>query len=98
MRTALDIYRRLLFTQVRAQLQYPVAFWLSLLATALTTGLSFGTLALVLQRFEGIGGWTLGEVAFLFGTVEAAFATMDMFFAGFDPPVFGRLVRMGQFD
>jgi ABC-2 type transport system permease protein len=94
----LDLYRRLIAVQIRAQLQYPVAFLFDLGATALITTVEFGSLALILQRFEGIGGWTLGEVAFLYGMVETAFGTMDMLFSGFDPPYFGRLVRLGQFD
>lgn len=98
MRTALDLYRRLIAVQLRAQLQYPASFWFSVFTTGLYTILSFGSLALILQRFEGIGGWTLGEVAFLYGMIEAAFGLMDMLFAGFDPPYFGRHVRLGQFD
>jgi ABC-2 type transport system permease protein len=96
--SALDLYRRLIATQIRAQLQYPVAFWFELLGTAFITTVEFGSLALILQRFEGIGGWTLGEVAFLYGMVETSFGTMDMLFSGFDPPFFGRQVRRGQFD
>jgi ABC-2 type transport system permease protein len=98
MRSTLDLYRRLIATQIRAQLQYPVAFCFELLGTAFITILQFGSLALILQRFEGIGGWTLGEVAFLYGIVEAAFGTMDMLFSGFDPPFFGQQVRRGRFD
>jgi ABC-2 type transport system permease protein len=94
----LDLYRRLIAVQIRAQLQYPVAFLFELASTALITTVEFGSLALILQRFEGIGGWTLGEVAFLYGLVEAAFGLMDMLFSGFDPPYFGRMVRQGQFD
>jgi ABC-2 type transport system permease protein len=98
MRAVLSLYWRLIAVQVRAQLQYPTAFWFGLFSTALITALGFGSLALILQRFEGIGGWTLGEVAFLYGMVELAFGAMDVLFSGFDPPVFGRLVRRGQFD
>jgi ABC-2 type transport system permease protein len=58
----------------------------------------FGTLWLVLQRFGNVGGWTLPEIAFLFGIVETAFSLMDMIFSGFDPPDFGRLVRLGRLD
>jgi ABC-2 type transport system permease protein len=98
MRDMLALYRRLIALQVRSQLQYPAAFWLDLLATALTTAVTFGSLALVLQRFEQIGGWSLGEVALLYGMVETAFGVMDMLFSGFDPPYFGQGVRRGTFD
>lgn len=98
MRSTLDLYRRLIAAQFRAQLQYPVAFWFELLGTALITTAEFGSLALILGRFKGIGGWTLGEVAFLYGMVETAFGVMDLLFSGFDPPFFGRQVRLGSFD
>lgn len=98
MRSAIDIYRRLIGVQIRAQLQYRVPFMLDLFATVAITTLTFGSLALILQRFDNIGGWALGEIAFLYGMVETAFGVMDMLFSGFDPPFFGRQVRRGSFD
>ena len=93
-----DIYRRLSVVQIRSQMQYRLSFFFDLLGTALITTLAFGSLALVFQRFENLGGWALGEVAFLYGLVETAFGIMDMLFGGFDPPFFGRMVRRGTFD
>jgi viologen exporter family transport system permease protein len=95
---AIRLYRRLIRVQIRSQLIYRTSFILDLLAVGLSTVTSFATLALVLQRFEGIGGWKLGEIAFLYGMVETAFGVMDMFFSGFDPDVFGQRVRRGTFD
>lgn len=92
------IYRRLLGVQFRSQLKYRFAFLLDILSAALIVVLEFSALALVLQRFGHIKGWTLGEVAFLYGLVEIAFGTMDLVFSGFDPPYFGRRVRQGTFD
>jgi len=98
MRFALNIYGRLIALQIRAQLQYRVAFLLETLAAALITSTFFGALALVFQRFGRLGGWTLGEVAFLWGLVEFAFGLMDLLFSGFDPGDFGQLIRRGSFD
>jgi ABC-2 type transport system permease protein len=97
-RSAIGVYVRLIGVQIRAQLQYPVPFMLELFGTALITTLTFGSLALILQRFNNIGGWNLAEIAFLYGMVETAFGLMDMLFSGFDPPYFGRQVRLGSFD
>lgn len=94
----LGIYRRLLGVQVRSQMQYPVAFAFDLVATALITVLEFGSLALVMQRFGSLRGWSLPEVAFLYGLADAAFGIMDMVFSGFDPQDFGQRVRRGTFD
>lgn len=98
MRHSVSIYRRLLGVQFRSQLQYRVAFCLDLLSTALIVAIEFGSIALVLERFGNIKGWTLGEVAFLFGLVEIAFGLMDMIFSGFDPHHFGQAIRRGNFD
>ncbi|HEY3291835.1 MAG TPA: ABC-2 family transporter protein [Anaerolineae bacterium] len=98
MRFTLDIYRRLILVQIRSQLQYRASFLLDSAAMAFNNGISFLTLALILQRFDGVGGWSLAEVAFLYGMVEVAFGVMDMLFSGFDPDNFGRHVRLGRFD
>ncbi len=98
MRFAAAIYRRLISVRIRAQLQYRVAFLLDLTAAAFGTVVGFGTLALIFERFDNIAGWTLGEVAFLYGMVETAFGIMDMIFSGFDPDTFGPLVQRGDFD
>lgn len=95
---ALAIYRRLLGIQIRSQLQYRAAFLLEAFASLIANGMFFLSLALVLQRFEGIGNWGLGEIAFLVGMVEMAFAAMDILFSGFDPGFFGRWIRLGTFD
>jgi ABC-2 type transport system permease protein len=94
----LALYWRLIGVQIRSQLQYKLAFFLDVIGTSLATILAFATLAFVFQRFGNIAGWKLGEVAFLFGMVEAAFGVMDMLFSGFDPQNFGKQVRLGRMD
>ncbi len=98
MRHTFNIYQRLLSVQLRSQMQYRVSFWLDMAGTAVITLFEFAALALVFDRFGDLGGWSLGQVAFLYGVVELAFGVMDMLFSGFDPPYFGREVRMGTFD
>lgn len=71
---------------------------MDILATSFITAVVFLSLAFVFKRFENIAGWSLAEVAFLYGMVEAAFGVMDMLFSGFDPQNFGRQVRLGRLD
>ncbi|MFN8486095.1 MAG: ABC-2 family transporter protein [Caldilineaceae bacterium] len=92
------IYRRLLAIQIRSQLQYRVSFLLEVLSAMITLSMFFLSLALVFDRFGNLAGWTLGEVAFLWGIVEISFGLMDMIFSGFDPATFGRRIRQGTFD
>ncbi|MCC6458116.1 MAG: ABC-2 family transporter protein [Caldilineaceae bacterium] len=94
----LALYLRLISIQIRSQLQYPASFWLDVAGTGISLATFFVSLALILQRFGNLGGWRLGEIAFLFGLLEASFGVMDMIFAGFDPSNFGRGVRRGTFD
>jgi len=98
LRFILAIYARLIAIQMRAQLQYRTAFLLEVVSAGITLFLFFLSIAFVLQRFGTLGGWTLGEIAFLWGTVEFAFGLMDMIFSGFDPTNFGKQVRQGLFD
>jgi ABC-2 type transport system permease protein len=93
-----SLYLRLISIRIRGQMQYRMSFLLDVFTAASITGVSFLTLLLVLQKFEGIGGWKLWEVAFLYGMVETAFGIMDMLFSGFDPAFFGNRVRLGAFD
>lgn len=94
----LTTYRRLISIQIRSQMQYRTAFLLELTASCITLFMFFLALALVFERFGSLGGWSLGEVAFLWGLVEISFGLMDMIFSGFDPGRFGQQVRLGAFD
>ena len=98
LRFSLSIYRRLIAVQIRSQLQFRTSFLLESISSMITLFLFFLSLALIFDRFGSLGGWSLGEVAFLWGTVEVAFGIMDMVFSGFDPAYFGRHVRQGSFD
>ncbi len=98
MRSTYLIYLRLIAANIRAQLGYPVSFLLETTGAGLIIFMWFISIALVFQRFENIAGWTLGEVAFLYGLIEMAFGTMDMIFSGFDPQFFGLNIRRGNFD
>jgi len=98
MQSALFMYRHLVSIQVRSQLEYRVSFVFDFVSSILYFSFWFLSLALIFQKFDNLGGWSLPEVAFLYGMVEMAFGLMDLIFSGFDPPHFGQQVRMGTFD
>jgi ABC-2 type transport system permease protein len=98
MLSAFAIYRRLVNIQIRSQLEYRASFLFDLTASIFYMSFWFLSLALIFQKFDNLGGWTLPEVAFLYGMVEMAFGIMDMIFSGFDPQTFGHQVRLGTFD
>jgi ABC-2 type transport system permease protein len=92
------LYRRLLRSQIKSQMQYRVSFVLDVCSTTLFTLTEFGALFLVFSQFSSLGGWSLVQVMLLYGMVEFSFGIMDMVFAGFDPPFFGNLIRKGMLD
>lgn len=92
------LYFRLISVNIRSQMQYRLSFLLDTVGTGFATLIEFMTLAAVFTRFGSVGGWKLGEVAFLYGLVELGFATMDMIFSGFDPGFFAQQIRRGTFD
>jgi len=94
----LKLYCRLISIRMRAQMQYRTSFALDVASTFLGNIIYFLTFAAVLTRFGDIHGWTLGEVAFLFGLCEFSFATMDMVWGGYDYDSFSQVIRRGQLD
>jgi ABC-2 type transport system permease protein len=94
----IQLYLRLVSVQIRSQLAYPASFLFDLLVNGGNLIIYFLSLALIFEKFKNIGGWKLGEVAFLWGLVEISFGVMDMLFSGFDPDTFSQLVRLGSFD
>jgi ABC-2 type transport system permease protein len=92
------IYRRLLSMQIRGQMQYRSSFFFDSFGVFAIIAFEYASLALIFWRFEGLGGWGLGDVTLLYALATTAFGLMDMVFSGFDPGYFGRQVRMGAFD
>ncbi len=98
MKRYIHLYFRLISIQIRSQMQYRFSFGMEVLSTLMLNGSYFIALVLVMQQFESIAGWNLGEVAFLAGMVELSFGLMDMIFSGFDPDSFSPFVWKGSFD
>jgi ABC-2 type transport system permease protein len=95
----MDMYRRLLAVQLRSQLQYRASFVLDAASSALVSAVEFAATVLILQRFgNNIGGWTMIELALLYGMIDTAYALTDLLFGGFDPDYFAPMVRRGALD
>lgn len=92
------MYLRLLSIQLRSQMQFRLSFWFELVSTGLLSGSYFLSLALILERFNNLAGWSLGEIAFLVGLIETSFGTMDLIFSGFDDTYFSQLIHQGTLD
>lgn len=95
-RAYMRLYFLLISSRIRSQMQYRVSFGAELLGTLLITGLDFAMVAILLNRFQAIGGWTLPEVAFLYGTSAVSFSIAEMLIGGFED--FEAWVVRGEFD
>lgn len=92
----LGLYFRLVSSRVRSQMQYRVSFVAETTGTLLVTALDFAMVVILLTRFRAIGGWTLGEVAFLYGASAVSFALAEILIGGFED--FESWVVRGEFD
>lgn len=90
------IYWRLLGARVRADWQYRTSFLLFALGQALITVLDFLVIAVLFGQVRQLAGWTLAEVAFLYGLSGVAFSLADVFVSQVENV--GVLIREGTFD
>ena len=81
---------------VRSQMQYKASFAMVALGNFVAVGMDFLALWALYARFGGLNGWTLPQLALLYGMVNLAFALAEMAGRGFDQ--FGPLVKTGDFD
>jgi ABC-2 type transport system permease protein len=89
-------YRLLMGAAMRSQLSFRANFFLVVIGGLLFQGVGLAFIWVVVERFGSIGGWTLAEVAFLYGIRLAAHGTFTVTLG----PVFsiGPIVQMGEFD
>jgi len=93
---SLVLYRRLVAARVRAQLQYRTSFALETLGMFLVSFLDFAAILIIFTNVPQLGGWSVQEVALLYGLSSLAFAFTDLAVGHLD--LLGRLVRDGTFD
>lgn len=92
----IGLYFRLIGARIRAQMQYRVSFLLETTAQFFATFIDFLTVYFIFNRIPSLRGWSLAEVALLYGLAATAFAIEEFIGRGFD--VFHRKVVSGDFD
>jgi len=96
LRADVALYAVLIRAQASAQWQYRTSFFIQTVSHFLLTFTDFIMLLLLFHRFPSIAGWTLAEVAFLYGLGGLAFGISDLLCGGFDN--LSRMIRLGTFD
>jgi len=93
---AAALYWRLVRAQIRAQWQYRASFVLQLLGAFALTFVDFLAVLVIFSHLPYLAGWSLGEVAFLYGTSYIAFQFADLTVGQLDG--LGDKVQRGDFD
>jgi ABC-2 type transport system permease protein len=83
-------------TAVKSQMQYRSSFFMLLLGHFLVTIIEFAGIYALFDRFGSLRGWTLTEVALLYGMANMAFSLAEVFGDGFHH--FSKMIKAGEFD
>ncbi|MHC5902561.1 ABC transporter permease [Streptomyces sp. S6] len=73
---------------VRSTLAYRASFAMTLVSGLLLTGLDFVGIVLMFSQVDSLGGWTLPEVAFIYGLAGMSFGIADL--------AIGSVARLGS--
>jgi ABC-2 type transport system permease protein len=90
------LYVRLVGAQLRGQMQYKVSFGLALVGGFLSALTEFGVVVVLFGRLPLVAGWSIGEVALLYGIAGVCFAVAELFAAALDN--FEVHIVQGTFD
>jgi viologen exporter family transport system permease protein len=93
---ALRLYGRYTAISVRSQLEYRASFIMQSIGVFMITAIEFLGIWALFDRFGQVKGWTLPEVALIYGMISVTFAISDAIGRGFDS--FGNMVKAGDFD
>ena len=87
------LYRLFVGSRLRSQMQYRESFLVMLVVSFLGLSTEFAAIIILFNRFDDLIGWSVGEVAFLYGLASISFGMAEMFGAGFD--IFPETIRRG---
>ena len=97
MADAAALYLRLVTARVRSQLQYRLSFALDFGGAILIGFLDFAAILIIFHNIRQLGGWTVSEVALLYGISGIAFSLTDMAI-GHLPVFLPDQIRTGNLD
>ena len=93
---SLALYVRLVSARVRAQWQYRTSFALDVVGVFLVTFLDFIAILVIFDNVPQLGGWSVQEVALLYGIAGVAFSLTELAVGHLD--LLPQLIRDGNFD
>jgi ABC-2 type transport system permease protein len=95
-RESFGLYRHLVGAQVRSHLEYRLSFAIDALSSFAINFVDFVTVLVLFSHVPALGGWSLWQVAFLYGFAGISFAIADLFIGHIED--LHIQIRSGQFD
>nr|WP_323446301.1 ABC transporter permease [Streptomyces sp. YSPA8] len=89
-------YRLIVAMWIRATMTYRASFALTTFASFAVTAFDFVAILLMFSHVDRLGGYSLAEIAVLYGTVGTAFGLTDLTLGSVDR--LGRRIRDGTLD
>ena len=93
---AVRCYGHIVRMWIRAALAYPASFWMTMLGNLGASGMDFVVIVVMFLHTHALGGWSLPQVAFLYGTSGLTLGLADLFVGSVDQ--LGVRVREGSVD
>jgi ABC-2 type transport system permease protein len=90
------IYARIVKSRIRAAAQYRTSFVMQVFGAGLLTFLDFVAILVIFAHLPHLAGWSLYEVAFLYGSSYVVFKLADIVMTNFDR--LPRMIIAGTFD
>ncbi|MCE9501806.1 MAG: ABC-2 family transporter protein, partial [Leptospira sp.] len=92
----LYVYFRLAMASIKSRMEYRASFIIFLFTLVSFYAAQAVTVGVVITRFKTIGGWSIGEMAFLYSLLILSQGIVSCFFSGLVD--FGNFVRLGTYD
>lgn len=92
----LRVYRMISAMWIRSTMAYRASFLMTTLGNFTATALDFVAIMLMFSRVDALGGYSLPQVAFLYGLSSTAFGLADLLLGSMEK--LGRRVRDGTLD
>ncbi|WP_250298841.1 ABC transporter permease [Streptomyces sp. A 4/2] len=92
----LRAYRLIAGMWIRSTMTYRASFAMTAFGNFAATGLDFVAILLMFSHVTRLGGYSLGEIAFLYGSASTAFGLSDLVMGSMDR--LGRRIRDGTLD
>ena len=92
----LAVYRRLAAARIRSEWQYRTSFVMFLLAQTVVAALDIAAIAVLFTNVDSLAGWSLAEVALLYGINGTAFGLGDLVASPVERAA--THIRRGSFD